>query len=69
MKAMSPRRAYLLLVVGGDPSPFVGSEMLYPPRNFIPPKANISEVTLYIAFKLLGHQLASLMDDLLQVIT
>src|SRR6266849_7497138 len=40
MKAMSPRRAYLL-VVGGDPSRFVGSEMLSPPTLCIPQKANI----------------------------
>src|SRR6266436_3074627 len=60
MKTMSPRRAYLL-VVGGDCSPFVGSEMPSPPPNCIPPKAISSEVTVYIAFKLLGHQLANRM--------
>src|SRR3984893_19564793 len=61
MKAMSPRRAYLL-VVGGEPSPFVGSEMLYPPQNCIPPKADYrAEVTLPIARKLVGHQLANRM--------
>ena len=37
---MSPRRAYLL-VVGGDLSRFVGSEMPSPPPNCIPPKADI----------------------------
>jgi hypothetical protein len=71
MKAMSPRRAYLL-VVGGDPSPFVGSEMLYPPQNCIPPKADYrAEVTLPIACKLVvtSLQIECVMDDLLQVIT
>src|ERR1700730_5113353 len=46
--------------------------MLYPPRNCIPPKADYrAEVTLPIAFKLVGHQLANRMRHRrpLQVIT
>jgi hypothetical protein len=46
---MLPRRAYLL-EVGGDPSPFFGSEMPSPPPKF----ADI-EVTQYATLKRLGH--------------
>jgi hypothetical protein len=58
-------------MVGGDPSPFVGSEMRALLQIRIPPKADI-EVTLYYRVQTassLATQIELVMDELLEEIT